>query len=244
MFYDPSTSRVILFGGRNDNGRFNDTWAFDAAANIWTRLRPSGGPPPARASVSLARDTDSGKAVLFGGEGDGAKALRDTWAYDPRGDNWVKLEPAGSIPAARVGHSMVFDPRSGKVIMFGGSEGASIFGDTWTYDLVAGAWTNLDPVGHPLDPSARTGQAMIHDPRVDQVLRFGGLDEHGVYHNDIWAYDSEANTWTNISLLGELPETRGGFALAFDPGLGKVIFFGGSVLNECLGDMWSYDAQR
>ena len=33
---------------------------------------------------------------------------------------WAELSPPGTLPAARVGHAMVYDPSSGRLIMFGG----------------------------------------------------------------------------------------------------------------------------
>ena len=43
MAYDPTSGRLIMFGGSaGDGGRLDDTWAYDPAANAWTELKPSG----------------------------------------------------------------------------------------------------------------------------------------------------------------------------------------------------------
>ena len=42
MAYDSSSRRVIMFGGSVADGSkfFDDTWAYDPAANTWTELSP------------------------------------------------------------------------------------------------------------------------------------------------------------------------------------------------------------
>ena len=48
MAYDPTTRRLIMFGGRRRQSAgyvtFNDTWAYDPVANTWTELKPAGTP--------------------------------------------------------------------------------------------------------------------------------------------------------------------------------------------------------
>ena len=57
MAYDSSSHRVIMFGGSVADGSkyFNDTWAYDPAANTWTELKPSGALPGARCPVDGLR---------------------------------------------------------------------------------------------------------------------------------------------------------------------------------------------
>ena len=47
-------------------------------------------------------------------------SLDDTWAYDPTANTWTELEPSGTLPSARSGQSMTYDPARGRLIMFGG----------------------------------------------------------------------------------------------------------------------------
>jgi N-acetylneuraminic acid mutarotase len=134
MVYDSSTGKVILFGGSGDTD-LNDTWAYDPAANIWTNLKPSGDLPSARDGHSMVYDSSTGKVILFGGSNESDPTFNDTWAYDPVGNTWTNLNPSGSLPSGRVGHSMVYDPTTGKVILFGGLGEQGIFDDIWAYGV-------------------------------------------------------------------------------------------------------------
>ena len=42
------TGRMIMFGGGGEAASYNDTWAYDPAANTWTELSPPGSPPASR----------------------------------------------------------------------------------------------------------------------------------------------------------------------------------------------------
>ncbi len=132
MVYDPSTHRVILFGGFGASGELNDTWAYDPAANTWTKLSPSGTLPPARFGTWLVYDPSIHQVIMFGGEYGTSGALNDTWAYDPAVNTWTKLSPSGTLPAART-CMMVYDSANNQVILFGGNNSTSGFNDTWSY---------------------------------------------------------------------------------------------------------------
>ena len=81
MAYDPSTQRVILFGGGTPTAFFNDTWAYDPAANTWTELSPSGTLPPPRRAFDGVRSGDRpADHVRRGGD---SALLNDTWAFTP-----------------------------------------------------------------------------------------------------------------------------------------------------------------
>ncbi len=67
MAYDPAAHRMIMFGGWNLDTDFNDTWAYDPAANTWTELNPSGTLPPARSGHDLVYDSSRGLLIMFGG---------------------------------------------------------------------------------------------------------------------------------------------------------------------------------
>ena len=45
MVYDAGSALVLLFGGWDVDYAYNDTWAYDAAANTWTDLAPGGDLP-------------------------------------------------------------------------------------------------------------------------------------------------------------------------------------------------------
>ena len=73
-------SGVLLFGGQDGSGIFNDTWLFNTGTNSWGLLDTGSASPSGRFSHAMAA-TLSG-VLLFGGDYDTYK-LNDTWLYGP-----------------------------------------------------------------------------------------------------------------------------------------------------------------
>jgi N-acetylneuraminic acid mutarotase len=200
MAYDPTSGKVILFGGDDGEDFLDDTWSYDLGTNTWTELKPAGPVPPARRWHSLVYDPLGGRVILFGGEHwDGSSQeytrLNDTWAYDPAANTWTELKPAGPVPPARHLHSMVYDPARGKVLLFGGADAAAdgsmaCFADAWAYDPVANTWTELDTAGEA--PAARASHSMVYDAGAGKIILYGG--SNGTDHfNDTWAFEFPAD---------------------------------------------------
>ncbi len=93
MVYEGAAGRMILFGGFNATGDFNDTWAYDPATNRWTELAPEGVVPSKRGFHAMVYDPETARVIMFGGF-DGDQYLNDTWAYDPHINEWTELIPA------------------------------------------------------------------------------------------------------------------------------------------------------
>ena len=136
MAYDSVTGKVFLFGGMGSGGdkKFDDTWAYDPAANSWTDLKPTGASPSIRCCHFMVYNSATGKVLLFGGLSDDRRAFNDTWAYDPAANTWASLQPTGSTPPARTAHRMAYDSETGMVFLFGGyGYDSALLNDTWVY---------------------------------------------------------------------------------------------------------------
>ncbi len=86
--YDPASDRMIVFGGRNHNGKnLNDVWVLvnadgSGATPQWVNLIPNGaaGSPPARSGHSSVYDATNNRLIIFGGcSGSCVPALNDVW---------------------------------------------------------------------------------------------------------------------------------------------------------------------
>lgn len=123
-YKDPGGSkfRMVVFGGKDDNGLRADTWSLwrtSGPEDEWTWSQaPVGASPTARWRAAANRDWHWDRMVLFGGEG--ATGLEDDlWALD-LGNNegttltWSELSerdpPTHPRPAARAGHTVVPHP--------------------------------------------------------------------------------------------------------------------------------------
>jgi N-acetylneuraminic acid mutarotase len=237
VVYLSDAGKLLMFGGYNGSVYLGDTWAYDVAADSWTDLAPSGNVPEARDGHSLVYDASNKKVYLFGGW-NGAKEFSDTWVYDPAANTWTELRPAGDVPVARDSQAMVFEPKTGKVVLFGGWNQTTDFGDTWLYDPAANTWTEASPAGE--GPSSRALSQMVCEASTGKVMLFGGGNSGNVATADMWVYDPAANTWAQIAPAGTLPAGRSGLALAYDSGKGRLFLFGGADKGAFFNDVWTY----
>lgn len=188
VVYNRQSDRMILFGGCSGFPcqQLGDTWAYDFNTNTWTSMNPSIG-PGARYGHALAYDVKFEKCILFGGY-DGHHR-DDTWAYDYNSNSWTLMIPP-LAPSARRAHAMTFDPRTDGTVLFGGCADpcvrtSDLSSETWTYDLRANKWNNLNP---SLAPLRRWIHAMTYDHKSGQVVLFGGSLGDGGISNETWIY--------------------------------------------------------
>src|SRR6266704_3315416 len=137
-------------------------------------------------------------------------------------------------------HSVAYDSRSDRIILFGGFTNRPI-AETWAYDANTDSWTNMTPA---YSPPARSLAAMAYDSESDRVILFSGAQQ-GTEIEDTWAYDYNANTWTRMD-PPLAPSARGLHGMAYDRKEDRIILFGGSA--EASGqsitffaETWAYD---
>lgn len=124
---------------------------------------------------------------------------------------WSKLGASG--PVAREDHTWTVDPESGIAYLFGGRDGATVFADTWAYDLAADSWTELAPAA---SPDARFGHEGVWTEGFGVVI-FAGQQSVDVFFGDLWAYDPVANAWSELPATGALPTPRYGSCAGIGP---------------------------
>jgi N-acetylneuraminic acid mutarotase len=131
MANDDQRDRVVLFGGLtyrpndSDYTMLNDTWEYDATK--WTRVADTG--PSPRNAMNLCYNGKS--MLLFGGGVEslthGITVYRDTWQWD--GKHWTERQDMG--PPARFSAAASGDTTRNRVVLFGGGNTSTDFGDTW-----------------------------------------------------------------------------------------------------------------
>jgi N-acetylneuraminic acid mutarotase len=133
--YNPGSGRAFLWGGGNATTDFNDAWAYDPPTNTWIPIPLSGPQPSARSFSDIVYDPATKTMVLFGGFENGGELQRDTWSFKPSTGAWTELDPAGTLPDARAGHSLAYATGVGKIILFGGTNDEWLYSDTWAYGV-------------------------------------------------------------------------------------------------------------
>jgi len=172
--YDSRRDRVVMFGGRNDQVTFADTWEYDG--DKWIQTWMAG--PSLRSSPASAYDSHRGVTVLYGGFRPLA-GLGDTWEWDGKG--WAMKASTGPGPRAWPGFA--YDSKRHRTILFGGEDAkGAFFHDTWAWD--GKKWTRIATDG----PPPRIQTVMEYDSARDRVVLFGGQGEHAAL-GDLWEFD-------------------------------------------------------
>jgi hypothetical protein len=235
LTYDQHTGQLVLL--QTYYGRL-EAWLYAPRDERWTRVDT---PPEltVRWNASIEYDPRARKVVLFGGSSSyvAGPYLEETWLLDVPTRTWTQLATATS-PPGRNFFDMAYDPQLERVVLLGGTNGASVRNDTWLFDGVAGTWADAAPAAMP--PS-RHLHAMTYDARLGRVIVFGGW-RAGSQLDDAWSFDGVAGRWEPIVSEARPPavQTPG---LVFDHRRGETLVFGG--VNNGIGptsSTWALDA--
>lgn len=232
-FYQGNDSYVLLDGGTGDCGRAcDDSWLSYADVQGGPALYPAGQAGPGRMAPSMVFDPADSEFVLFGGWNTTLGALNDTWTFPTAGEirGW-QADPTSYEPPARWDASMVYDPATGAVYLFGGF-GASgqPLGDTWVFQQ--GNWSQVDV---PSAPPVRGGASWVWDAQENVSILFGGNGTAGSL-GDTWAFSG--TSWWELQPTTS-PSPRANASASFD-GPGDPILFGGTGPTGFLNDTWAF----
>jgi hypothetical protein len=240
MAYDAATGTTVLFGGEDNanNGIvFGDTWTWDGLT--WTEQFPLVSPPARTARGAMVYNPATQTVLLFGGTGSnngdyGGVPFGDTWEWNGKTKTWTQKFPLVS-PSPRAA-PLAFDELTRNVVLFGGDNGGGdccrvYYNDTWTWNGTA--WTLQTP---PSSPSARTAAPMAYDPRLGQVVLFGGTSGPPYALNDTWGWNGK--TWTQLQVY-TAPGARYLPSMDFDSVNNGLLLFGGQLTgNTAVNQTW------
>jgi hypothetical protein len=220
MAYDAATGNVVLFVKSGSDSA--QTWTWDDAGGTWVQQQPQDTPPDATGSA-LAYDPDARTLVEVGlPASQGCSGVAGPRVYVWDGSDWTPQSGAGRpCPGAGM---MAADAATRQVVLF-------VQGTTWGWNGTA--WKDLDPAAAPTG----SPQAMAYDEASGQLVLVT-LDNFGSTF-ETWTWDG--TTW-NQEQPTTSPPSRSTPALAYDPGLRKLVLFGGdSPRTGPLADTWAWD---
>jgi hypothetical protein len=142
-----------------------------------------------------------------------------------------------SGPPAREDHTWTVAGDGRTALLFGGRDGATVFGDLWAYDLEADAWSQLSPGD---GPAARFGHESTWVDGIGLVV-FAGQADTSTFFGDLWAYDLDAGTWRELPASGDVPVARYGTCAALGPDGRLWISHGFTAENARFSDTRAYD---
>jgi hypothetical protein len=151
--YVPGIQKMFLWIGGPD------AWLYDARANAWTHIKPTGPPPPFGIDANACLDSKRGRIYLGGGYYPVVRPARNAfWCYDVKANAWVDLQPRGKVCGGcnRYGPNqalMHYDSANDAVVLFyhrlptpmtpdgDFNPGAKALG-VYVYDPGRNAWTD------------------------------------------------------------------------------------------------------
>ena len=232
---DSPRRRLILFGGRNigSNTLKNATSEWTLAGPDTERvLAPAGTPPSIREYHAAVADPVAQRMILFGGL-NGSTPLSDLWQLTLSGTmTWSELTPSGTPPAARYGHTAVYDPVRRRMIVFGGRNSSTAFRDVFSLDLAGPpAWSPIVTTGPA--PTPRYQHAAAFDEANDRMIVFGGGGTSKVASDTTWALEfSPQPRWVALATDGIGPVPGWFNALVYDPARRAVVSLGGNTAGQ------------
>jgi N-acetylneuraminic acid mutarotase len=223
--------QLLVFAGQAGTAFFNDVWQFSPQADSFVEIGVGEVRPAARYGAGAAVATLDGEAVLFVTHGfTNEGRFDDSWSWD---DSWADVSPpSGTRPIKRCLMRAAWDSAKGRFFIFGGQTDATPFlGDTWTLD--SNGWREITPSA---SPPPRHFYAMAFDDERSIALLFGGNSAEGEL-NDVWVFDVQQETWSQLEQPGEAPSPRQGHDAAWVAGDGLYVF-GGNDGSSDLNDLW------
>jgi hypothetical protein len=106
----------------------------------------------------------------------------------------------------------------------------------------AGEWIQKSPTGPR--PSERSAPAVA--AIGTKIYLFGGVMDDfttgiDTFYNDMFRYDSVANSWSTITPAGAVPHERAFAAASDHKGLGRMYIFGGAHYGPFFSDLIAFD---
>ncbi|RKY88223.1 hypothetical protein DRQ09_03225 [candidate division KSB1 bacterium] len=148
--------------------------------------------------------------------------INEPSGYKRKG-RWEKLITTGDIPSKRDAHSLVYDSRHHRMILFGGFYPVKVMSDIYSLDLNTLEWKKISE-----GSLARAYHSAVYDSIMNRMIVFGGEDTVMKPSNQTWEFSFDTKQWLEIPTTGDIPLIRSGNASLFDPGGNRLIIFGGN----------------
>jgi hypothetical protein len=138
--------------------------------------------------------------------------------------------PPANKPAVAFGFSVAADLANRRLVLFGG---VGNFDGTWLWD--GAAWYRAYPA---TSPAGRYGASSAFDPRIGEVLLFGGTLATGENANDTWAWDGR--NWQELDAGRGGPPGGGGSEMAWDPTSSELVLVTRPASGRGGGQTWTW----
>jgi hypothetical protein len=213
-------TKVYVATGQGSNPYLNDTWEYDAGADVWSQKANFGG-TPRRSAVGFSLNNKG--YVTCGQDAVGLK--KDTWMYDPATNSWTS-KAAFSGTARRLPVAFVI----GNIAYVGTGDDGTFKKDFYQYNPTSDVWLSVASFGG----TPRYGASAFAIGTDGYVGT--GYDNTLNNKKDFWRYTPASNTWNQIIDFAGTPRSN---AVAFTIGSYGYLGTGYDSLPE--KDFWRYE---
>jgi len=226
--HDPSTGQMLVSGGSMGTATA-ESWHYSYSGNLWS---PAPSLPSPAAYPALACAGDRLGVLAFGGQD--SNPSNGSYLLASTAEGWT-LGPAA--PAARTGHTSVWDGADSMMLVFGGAPSAGRQGEPagqlWAFRPGMNDWISLASGAPP-----RVNHSAAWDPGRRQMLVFGGSDGTRDL-GDLWAFRPASGAWAQ---LAGGPPARSGASAVWCTGPDQMVLFGGinSSSGNSSSEVWAY----
>jgi hypothetical protein len=203
--YDPVSGLVVV---RDIDS--SKMWAYDVDTDTWTPIRQGPiSPPTAYPSFGHvhAYDASTDRIVLYLADS-GARAPI-TWTYDLRAGEWsieetltpdlavgAFAQPSGKAAYDETTYLTVITSADGEVVGYDGAR--------HEWELLWASSSEQDR--YDIGVGSRFDDRVIYDPVNDRIVVIGGTarllntedDATWMFMNDVWAFDTDSGTWSQL----------------------------------------------
>ena len=131
----------------------------------------------------------------------------------PESGTWARLEVDGPAPDPREDHTWTVAEDGRTAYLFGGRDGATVFDDLWSFDLVTERWQREPTDG--ARPHARFGHDAAWLPGRGLVVWAGQAGSD--FFDDLWLLDPAQHAWQKLDVEGDIPVARYGSCSGVGP---------------------------
>ena len=218
--FDSQANALVIYGyrGVSDASVSDLAWSVSLSGSpAWTAV--GGSVSPGRQDAAGIFDPIRNRLISFGGQWYPTSYFNDAWAFNLT-SNWNPITASGPVPAARMGHTVVYDSVRDRMLVFGGMNGGGPRNDVHALALGTSTWGPVATTGGP--PAARHWHTAVYDNLRDRMVVQGGSSG-----NDTWALNLATNIWSQLDIGISGPGNRTNHSAVYDALHDRLVIYGG-----------------
>jgi hypothetical protein len=188
--YWPETRKMVMFGGRNYDERYNTTWTLDLATHSWDLLDYYNVPPSPREGSPILIIQGTSIMFVFGGWIQNQGYCNELWTLDLSTGLWTQYFPDPPRPIARGYCPLIYDKQNNRALLFSGYSdyGGQGINDLWQVSLESLQFAELFPTGSIPSQRGRF-TTVIGGFAGHKATIFGGGNNYQQFFNEVYFLD-------------------------------------------------------